>query len=234
MILFAGDPHWQFKPIIRATRELRPEGVVLLGDCDLDVPLEQALADVPELTDLWWIPGNHDGDRGSWFDHLYQSELADRNLHGRVVQVGGLRVAGLGGVFRGEIWHPDLGVKWRTRAEYRRTIPPMHRWRGGLPLKHRVSIWWEDYQKLADQRADILVTHEAPSSHRHGFKELDELAEMMGAKLIVHGHHHEDYQAILPSGIKVIGVGMAGVATETGEVIEPGLTNSTRRPKRKA
>lgn len=38
MILFAGDPHGRFKPIVDAARMLRPAGVVLLGDHDLDVP----------------------------------------------------------------------------------------------------------------------------------------------------------------------------------------------------
>ena len=33
-------------------------------------------------------------------------------------------------------------------------------------------------------RADILVCHEAPSSYRHGFNAIDELAEAIGAKRI--------------------------------------------------
>jgi hypothetical protein len=35
-----------------------------------------------------------------------------------VVEIAGLRVAGLGGVFRGRIWHPEdagLQPRWRTR-----------------------------------------------------------------------------------------------------------------------
>ncbi|KAF0225737.1 MAG: hypothetical protein FD176_184 [Rhodospirillaceae bacterium] len=84
-----------------------------------------------------------------------------------------------------------------------------------------MSIWPEDYERLAQQQADILVTHEAPSNHPHGFIEIDQLAEAMGAKLIVHGHHHRDYQTALPSGIRVIGVGLAGVATEDGKILLP-------------
>jgi predicted phosphodiesterase len=41
------------------------------------------------------------------------------------------------------------------------------------------------------KQADILVTHEAPGAHRHGFEVLDALALMMRAKLLMHGHHHE-------------------------------------------
>ena len=52
------------------------------------------------------------------------------------------------------------------------------------------AIWPEDYDYLASQRADILVTHEAPRSHPAGNAALDALARAMGASLIVHGHHH--------------------------------------------
>ena len=52
------------------------------------------------------------------------------------------------------------------------------------------AIWPEDYDYLATQRADILVTHEAPRSHPSGNAALDALARAMGASLIVHGHHH--------------------------------------------
>lgn len=229
MLLFAGDPHGDFKPINRAVEQTRPEGVVLLGDFDLDVPLEQALGPWgPELA--WWIHGNHDLDREQWHDYLFESELADRSLHGKVVEIAGYRVAGLGGVFREKVWHPETGVAFKTRREFMYSMGKGNRWRGGLPRKHRASIWWEDYERLFDQRADILITHEAPSTHRHGFKPLDELAEAMRVRLIVHGHHHEDYHATLPSGIKVLGVGLAGVADESGQIVVPGRYSTRRRP----
>lgn len=229
MIYFAGDPHGDFKPINRAVEAERPEGVVLVGDFDLETPLEQALGSwANELA--WWIHGNHDADQEHWYDNLFDSNLADRSLHGRVVEIGGLRVAGLGGVFREKIWHPDVGVQFRTRREFMYAVGAGNKWRGGLPRKHRASLWWEDYERLFDQRADILVLHEAPSAHRYGFKVLDELAEAMRVSLVVHGHHHEDYQATLPSGIRVIGVGLAGVSDETGRVIVPGRFSTRRRP----
>ena len=62
---------------------------------------------------------------------------------------------------------------------------------------------------------DILITHEAPSCHRLGFSEIDDLAEIMGVKLIVHGHYHETYRGELPNGIRVIGVGKAEVLVST-------------------
>jgi hypothetical protein len=40
---------------------------------------------------------------------------------------------------------------------------------------------------------------------------LDELARAMGARLIVHGHHHIGYQAMLPGSLRVVGIGRAGL-----------------------
>ena len=62
---------------------------------------------------------------------------------------------------------------------------------------------------LAQQRFDVLISHEAPSSHRHGFVAIDGLAEDSGARLIVHGHHHESYAAKLANGIDVRGLAVA-------------------------
>ncbi len=52
------------------------------------------------------FPGNHDTDIDADYDNLYDSRLAERNLHGRVVTTAGVRVAGLGGIFRGQVWMP--------------------------------------------------------------------------------------------------------------------------------
>ena len=84
------------------------------------------------------------------------------------------------------------------------------------------SIWPEDYDYLAGQKADILVTHEAPSSHPAGVAALDALARAMGARLIVHGHHHVNYLATAEDGLQALGVAAAWGATETGEVLWEG------------
>ena len=117
---------------------------------------------------------------------------------------------------------------FRERAHFRATCGKGNLWRGGLPLRRRGAIWHEDYARLAGERADVLVTHEAPSSHRHGFAEIAALASAMGAGLIVHGHLHEDYTATLPGGIRVIGVGLAGVASDAGEALVPGVVEQRR------
>ncbi len=216
-VYFAGDPHGQFQQIEAVAKRDAGALFVLLGDHDLSVPLEQAIPSAAAST--WWIHGNHDADRVEYHDRLFRSALADRCLHGRVIEIGGYRIAGLGGVFRERIWHPDTGVRFASPSEYLRAIPPRDHWRGGLPVRHRASIWWSDYEALWGRPADILVTHEAPSCHRHGFTVLDDLAESMGVSLIVHGHHHETYRAELVSGITVQGVGLAEVVTLDGEVV---------------
>jgi len=57
------------------------------------------------------------------------------------------------------------------------------------------------------------VLHEAPDCHKHGVAALSELGELLGVRLIVHGHHHEQYTAVLENGIAVVGLGLAQVAT---------------------
>ena len=86
------------------------------------------------------------------------------------------------------------------------------RWRGGLPLRARDAIFPEDVEKLRRFRADILVTHEAPSAHRHGFIGIDEAAKTCWVKLVIHGHHHEGYEREFPATrLRVRGLAKAEV-----------------------
>lgn len=214
-VLFAGDPHGNFRPIVTAALKDKPKAVVLLGDHDLEVPLDQEMKLVVQAgIEVWWIRGNHDADREGWHDFLFQSALADFDLNGRVVDIGGLRVAGLGGVFDPKVWHPSLNDGQPTYRSpeslaealtWRQSTSPGPV-RNGIPLRHRSAIFWSDYEALWDQRADILVTHEAPESHRHGFRALGELAEAMGVSAIIHGHHHEANEGRTEGGVRVIGV----------------------------
>ena len=54
----------------------RPAAIVLLGDVQATRPLHDELADILALTQVAWIPGNHDADSRSDFDHLFNSALA--------------------------------------------------------------------------------------------------------------------------------------------------------------
>jgi predicted phosphodiesterase len=118
MILFCGDPHGHFDLIIEAVEEHRPEAVILLGDMQAQRPLEIELASILDKTELWFIHGNHDTDSDADHDHLFDSALAGRNLHGRVVEIAGLRIAGLGGVFRGKVWTPPTPAIFDSPKQY--------------------------------------------------------------------------------------------------------------------
>lgn len=207
-ILFAGDPHGNFTPILRACAAHPPGTLILLGDCGCAAPLTQVLAPAIDVGwDVRWILGNHDTETEAAFDHLTGSP-GDLGL--RVGVIGGWRIAGLPGVFRPRVWQPDDGPpSFHTRDAFLARLRPGEVWRGGLPLWHRDTIFPEDVDHLAAQRFDVLVSHEAPSCHPHGFAVIDALAEHGGATLIVHGHHHQSYTATLPNGIAVRGLGLA-------------------------
>ena len=231
-LYFAGDPHGEFGPLNQAAQSGSPAAMILLGDYDLCEPLEKAAAKALRATDLWWIHGNHDVDRESYYSNLFDSALGERSLHCRVIDIGGVRVAGLGGHFQGRIWHPHDGngqPRFRSRKEYLNTVAPRNRWRRGLPRKVRGAIWWEDVELLWDKRADVLVTHEAPSCHPFGFSVIDDLAVAMGAGVLVHGHHHVGYTFRYPAKpLTVHGVGIAGVSDGLGQPIRDGLLDAAR------
>lgn len=229
-VLFYGDPHGRYQNLFNAVERYSPDAVVVLGDFMLDKPLEQLVGQILDKTDFWYIHGNHDTDRDIFYHSLFKSELAHRNLHGRVESIGGLRIAGLGGVFRGKVWHPNLSdgqPRWRTRQEFMRAQPRVTQRMAaaqydGLLLQHHSTIWWEDYERLWDERADILVTHEAPSSHHYGFTEIDDLAFAINARRVFHGHHHVNYSAVIKRNLETIlveGVGLACCKDEMGTLL---------------
>lgn len=241
MILFCGDPHGRFDHILEAADRRQVSAVVLLGDVEARAPLSQVLAPIKEIT--WLIHGNHDTDSDLSFAHLWDDELGQRrSLHGQVVELpGGVRVAGLGGVFRESVWHPDPSSKNRGRPffhspqEHAARTPQQDRCRGMQHRKHWSSIYPEVIDKMADLRADVLVTHEAPGYHPHGFEILDTLAQSMRARTTVHGHQHDrlDSSARWPAqGFQSHGVGLRGITALTPEgemfVIQPGELDEAR------
>ena len=220
-IFFCGDPHGCFDQINEAARLHKPDALVILGDLQAPAPLEEVLEEALAYAPVWWIPGNHDSETDAFYDHLWRSGLADRNLHGRVANVCGLRIAGLGGVFRGQVWMPDDAPNYYCPATFIRRVGMGNVWRGGVPRRHRTTIFPSVYQNLMRQHADILVTHEAPSCHRKGFAAIDRLAESMGVKRLFHGHQHEDRSYGRYRGMLMTGVGYRGVTSITGEVVIP-------------
>lgn len=231
-IFFAGDTHGNFRHVIKAVQEHRPSAVLFLGDLQPQRPLDQELQPILDLTEIWWIYGNHDTDSDADYDHLFGSALADRNLHGRVIEIAGMRIAGLGGVFRGQVWAPPGDWQHERPEDFATRCGKGNLWRGGLPRKHRSSIFPRHYFDLVGQKADILVTHEAPSSHPHGFDVIDELARGLGVAKHYHGHHHDrlDYSAHRERlGFEAFGVGFCGITDQDGRVIVAGEFDELRR-----
>lgn len=227
MIWFAGDPHGRFEHIIRAVLADPPSAVILLGDMECSLPLERILSPILDLTEVWFIPGNHDCDDQAYWDNLVNSGMSHRNLHGQVATVDGLRVAGLGGTFDQGIWlpgytaivghqnYPEMVESFAARNEHPEIF-------ASRCLRYRASIFPDDYFALAMESADILVTHQAPSFHRYGFPEINELAGLLGVKHLFHGHYHEDlrYQESLRvSGFDGYSVGFRSIVDLTGKVI---------------
>ena len=82
-----------------------------------------------------------------------------------MVKIGGYRIAGLGGVLEVKCGCRPMIPSSIRKEDYARHGGKGNFWRGGLTRKHRSTIFPIDYASLASQKADILVTHEAPSCH---------------------------------------------------------------------
>jgi predicted phosphodiesterase len=226
-IFFCGDVHGHFEHVIGAVQEHRPAAIVFLGDLQAPKALNDVLQPILDLTDVWWIHGNHDTDSDTDYDNLFGSQLEHRNLDGRVVEIAGLRIAGLGGIFRSQIWAPPAPAQFQSCDEFAARCGKGNLWRNGLPRKHRSSIFPNVYARLAREQADILVTHEAPSCHPHGFDAIDELARGMNVRTTFHGHQHDQLDYSDQSdrlGFVAYGVNFCGIVDQDGNTIRTGNT----------
>jgi Calcineurin-like phosphoesterase len=143
--------------------------------------------DVP----LAFVPGNHDPDVSGYT--MSRAGLTLRagfparppwpdgalNADGGIVDVAGLRVAGLGGCRRysgGPNQYTDRQQAWRARS-----------------LSRKVA-----WRKLRDgRRVDVLLTHAPPrglgdgdDAAHQGFVALHPLVARVGPALLLHGHVH--------------------------------------------
>ena len=168
-----------------------------------------------------FIYGNHDADTYQHWQMLHDCGDAVP-LHGKVVDLNGIKVAGLGGNFLGRIWRPPDEPKFRNKDK------AMNRgsfqWRDGQRPNPSLNaaIYPDDFDALRRQRADILVTHEAPGCHPYGFEALDELARSMRVVRSFHGHQHDDrsdeYFATREAhGYDAYGVGLRSITNGMGQ-----------------
>jgi Icc-related predicted phosphoesterase len=208
-----GDPHGQWNQIAAQLAHAPPGVVVTAGNHDLIVPYKRAVAPVLAAGHMVrWIPGNHDLEHG--YDLLW-GDAPEWDISGQVVNVGGWAIAGLGGVFRGKVWFPQFSAYDEAKVESRKGyLDRMQRtWTQGEFGDNVVLeiIFPDDIQNLSGCRADVLVTHEAPTCHRYGFAALDKLGADLKVAWHVHGHHHKDYAAVTPHGVAVQGLGIGQV-----------------------
>lgn len=203
---YCGDTHGDLSHIVRTFERAaqKPEAIVHLGDITPDAPLHEVLPEY--LHDLfWWIPGNHDYDRPELMARVFKSRLANRCLHRRVMNVAGVRTAGLGGHFKGRIWMPPQAPEYKKRSR---------------KVADDGAIWPEDIAQLSNNRAEVLVTHEAPTSYGRGSIAINDLAKALGVKRLYHGHHHVDYVSEINRGQTiVVGVGFRSIVSEPGGLI---------------
>jgi predicted phosphodiesterase len=172
---------------------LRPDLVVSCGDLPFDY-LEHLVSrlDVP----LLYVPGNHDPDVKPG-DPTWAPLRADSpalgpegciDADGRIIEAGGLRVAGLGGSIRYK-----RGPNQYTQAEMR--------WRA-LSLQFRARL----KPGRGGRRLDILLTHAPPfgwgageDAAHVGFAAFTTIIRDLSPQLLIHGHVHP-YGRVLPPG----------------------------------
>lgn len=251
-IWFAGDIHGRFSHVLAALERTpmaeRPVAIIFLGDLEPQRPLRQEYQRfLDAAVEPWHIHGNHDTDRQDTWQNMIDAQ--ERNLHGRVVTIAGVRIAGLGGIFRGQVWFPRDGTQprlfqsyadyerdLRTKVGVRRRVSKMDAIQAeaipgrvselsnatlaGRLRRHSSTIFPATIEHLAQQRADVLVSHEAPAAHPHGFRAIDDLARAMGVSAVFHGHHHRDRTYPDGSeGYRAHAVGLRGIRDLNGQAI---------------
>ena len=230
-IWFCGDPHGRFSHVLKAVEmtplEERSAAVIFLGDLDPQEPLSRIFRNFLNAgIEPFFVHGNHESDNAvTWSNTL---DCWERNLHGRVETIAGVRVAGLGGVFREETFYPPADPVFGSYDDYIRhltSIQPL-RLRDEVATSKRArvassSIFPSVIEELSKQRADVLVTHEAPGCCRNGFSVIDDLARSLGVGKVFSGHHHHDRHTS-GIGFDSFQVGLRGIRELSGAIIKIG------------
>jgi predicted phosphodiesterase len=180
------------------TRDLKALGVEMVVACG-DLPCDYleglvTLTNVP----LLYVPGNHDADASHIGPDLSADDVLRPfsfrraegsfspegciNLDGRVKEVKGLRIAGLGGSMR----YSD-GPNQYTQAEMKRRA---------LVLEARARLGSLLHARASDE-IDILLTHAPPlgvgdddDPAHEGFAAFHRLVARLSPRILLHGHIH--------------------------------------------
>jgi DNA repair exonuclease SbcCD nuclease subunit len=230
-IWFCGDVHGEFQHVHQALERHPltdlPAAVIFLGDMDPQEPLSKIFRRFLDAgIEPYFIHGNHESDHSDTWTHTL--DCWERNLHGRVANICGLLVAGLGGAFREETWFPPAEPKFNSYDDYirhLRSIQPLRlRDDVGTSKRARVAssgIFPDVVSSLSKQRANVLVTHEAPSIFENGFSAIDKLASDLWVNSVFSGHHHRDMSAS-GSNFAAYQVGLRGIRELSGGIVRIG------------
>ncbi|WP_410651988.1 metallophosphoesterase family protein [Amycolatopsis sp. cmx-4-54] len=162
---------------------------LVIGAGDLPYDYLEFLASALDVPCVF-VPGNHDPDLSGYtrygglsmkdgFPAVWPGPAGGVNADGRIVDVGGLRFAGLGGSVR----YNDGPNQWTQRQQARRARRLVRRAR---------------FRRWRDGRdVDVLLTH-APPRHcgdredppHRGFDCLHRTIELLRPKWLLHGHIH--------------------------------------------
>jgi predicted phosphodiesterase len=162
---------------------------LVLGAGDLPFDYLEFLASALDRP-LVFVPGNHDADLAGYsrtmglslhsgFPARYPGPMGGSNADGQVVEVAGLRIAGLGGSIR----YNDGPNQWTERQQSRRAARLV--------------------RAARKKPVDILLTHSPPLGvgdrddppHR-GFACLHDVVTRLRPGVMVHGHIHPHGQPV--------------------------------------
>ena len=163
--------------------QLRPDLIVSCGDLPFDY-LEHLAGrvDVP----LVFVPGNHDPELRSsdttWTLSPHVPPLGPTggdNADGRVLELAGLRIAGLGGSIR---YKPGPNQYTQAQMRFR-----------GLSLGFRIRL----KSARSGSRLDVLLTHAPPfgvgareDAAHVGFTAFHRIIKDLAPNVLIHGHVH--------------------------------------------
>lgn len=218
MIGVLGDIHGAFDAA-RAVIARRPDVAIWL--CVGDIADEHGRYE-PLGADVYWIHGNNDN-----FDAIAAGDLPAGLHHisnATVVDVAGVRVAGLGGTFAptwydtaaAELPPPKKGSARATERATRSARAGSSRARS-RDDKRRHFVRDEVAACRALSGIDIFLTHEAPTPFRPfpngrgpdaGKPQINEILAAMRPRLHLFGHHHrfsdQHYEGVRSIGLDLV------------------------------
>jgi hypothetical protein len=167
----------------------KPIADLVLGAGDLPFAYLEFLADAIDGPCVF-VPGNHDRDLSSFsryrglslkdgFPAKWPGPAGAINVDGRVVDVAGLRIAGLGGSVR----YNDGPNQWTQGQQARRA--------------RRLTRMAKRRQRGDGRAVDVLLTHapprnigDRPDLPHHGFDCFLDTIEELQPRWLLHGHIH--------------------------------------------